>query len=406
MGITGIIYAAEESGDKASKSQKATPLGMFSELPQPLQQELLGYVPESGLDILSRASHGLNDIVQPVLNERLTNYWKSNRISSTVLMRAQEGYHSVFSLAFSPNGKLLASGRVYENSVRLWNVITGEQLPELQGHDGHVHSVLFSPDGKLLASASEDYSVRLWAIKTGFWRKVREKIWSVLTMGFSFYKKIELTADWAGPGAVLRAFSPDSNLLALGRLRGPEPTYVWNLYWGTIKGSYFDRFYPIEVAFSLDGRTLFGVSFDHWIIEAVDMKTGQSKEIKLKSGCRGDMPLARFSPNRKVLATIKEEKCQNPCTVTITFWDVATGEEIKRFEWDEYIESIAFSPDGRILAIGTDFGTDCCIILLNIATGQIINHIKTKDVAVLVFSPDGRTLASGGSSIRLWRVEE
>ncbi|MCP4372529.1 MAG: hypothetical protein GY797_31150, partial [Deltaproteobacteria bacterium] len=67
----------------------------------------------------------------------------------------------VRSVAFSPDGKFLASGS-YDNTVRLWEVSTGEQLRELTGHSDSVWSVAFSPDGKFLASGSDDKTVRLW----------------------------------------------------------------------------------------------------------------------------------------------------------------------------------------------------------------------------------------------------
>jgi len=78
-----------------------------------------------------------------------------------------EGHTSwVNSVAFSPDGQLLASGSGDE-TVRLWNPATGEQLQKLEGHTDSVKSVAFSPDGQLLASGSGDETVRLWNPATG-----------------------------------------------------------------------------------------------------------------------------------------------------------------------------------------------------------------------------------------------
>ena len=69
----------------------------------------------------------------------------------------------VDSVAFSPDGKLLASGSG-DKTVRLWDAKTGEPIQTLTGHTEEVTSVVFSPDGSLLASGSKDMTVRLWKV--------------------------------------------------------------------------------------------------------------------------------------------------------------------------------------------------------------------------------------------------
>ena len=65
--------------------------------------------------------------------------------------------------AFSPDRKRAVTG-VVGNVVRLWDTETGDELATLRGHSGNVYSVEFSPDGTLLASGSLDGTARLWAI--------------------------------------------------------------------------------------------------------------------------------------------------------------------------------------------------------------------------------------------------
>ena len=67
----------------------------------------------------------------------------------------------VHGAAFSPDGARLATG-CHDNTVRLWDVATRQQVAELRGHTDFVHAVAFSPDGTRLVSGSGDKTVRIW----------------------------------------------------------------------------------------------------------------------------------------------------------------------------------------------------------------------------------------------------
>jgi WD40 repeat protein len=79
------------------------------------------------------------------------------------IRRLPPAANQVFSLAFSPNGTLIAVGN-WDNSVRVYSTATGKETAHLVGHQGHVNALAFSPDGKRLASASSDGTVLIWAV--------------------------------------------------------------------------------------------------------------------------------------------------------------------------------------------------------------------------------------------------
>ena len=148
---------------------------------------------------------------------------------------------SVYSVAFSPDGKVLASGS--GGTIKLWDVKSGALLKTLKGHSWSVYSVAFSPDGKVLASGSYDKTILLWDVESGaLLQTLKGHSWGVLSV----------------------AFSPDGKVLASGS--GDNTIKLWDVKSGallkTLKGHSDD---VLSVAFSPDGKILASGSNDETI---------------------------------------------------------------------------------------------------------------------------------------------
>jgi WD40 repeat protein len=305
---------------------------------------------------------------------------------------------SVNSVAFSPDGRLLASGSG-DWTIKLWDVATGSEVRTLRGHTGGVNSVAFSPDGRLLASSSGE--IKLWDVASG--REVR-------------------TLSGHTNGVTSVAFSPDGRLLASSS--DDKTIKLWDVATGsevrTLTG-HTDHVW--SVAFSPDGRLLASGSLDH-TIKLWDVASG--REVRTLGHKMGVWSMA-FSPDGRLLASGSCGRWDRGCVQgEIRLWDVATGSLVRTLlvlssdsRYNSYwVTSVAFSPNGRLLASGSCIqrgasGLSCIvgdIRLWEVASGREVptlwqsSHVDV--VWSVAFSPDGRLLASGSQdhSIKLWDI--
>lgn len=300
----------------------------------------------------------------------------------------------IFHVAFSPDGRTLASGS--PQKARLWDVATGKNTATLDDA-GFVCSVAFSQDGRLLALSTaygEQGTVKLWDVAT------RKNTAILKTYNFGSFMTFGLdgkTLLWADN----MVYDPDSKTWV-----EPRQTTIkrWDI--GADKNTSICSICKSEegfrmvvaLAFSPDGKTL-AARDDKGIIEIWNMTTGKNTATLFDNTGSGPFSVA-FSPDGKTIASGGADK-------TIKFWDVITGKDTAATLRGHSAEvfSVAFSPDGKTLA---SCGYEKTVKLWDVATGKNIANLDTGSIAVncVVFSPDGKTLASAGhdGTIKLWNV--
>src|SRR5215471_7157353 len=235
------------------------------------------------------------------------------------------------SLVFSPDGKKL-NGVARDSLVHIWDAVSGNELLQFTGHEAGLRSVAASPDSRFVASAGEETRIFLW-------NAASNKLDKILNGSTDFVNAL--------------SFSPDSTLLA----SAGEDALV--LLWDVASGN---------IRFTL---------------------LGHSDAINAVS----------FSPDGSTLASGGDDS-------VIHVWDAVKGVQRLALEGHEApIRALAFNPNGQLLASG---GEDAQIILWDTATGKISQTLTGSAGAVtaLVFQPKGPFLISATvtGEISVWNI--
>ncbi len=292
--------------------------------------------------------------------------WRNPIVSQTLTAHND----SVKSIAFSRDGKMLASGSA-DDTIKLWNLATNQDVATLTGHSSTDYTIAFSPDVKMLASGSTD-TIQLWNIES-------DKNISTLSSSFDSIRFIAFSKN----GKTLVSASRDGTI-KLWNLETNEEIATLNEHSDDV----------LVVAFSPDGKTLASGSSDN-TIKLWDLQTNEM--IATLEGHSDGVTSLAFNPDSSILVSSSYDN-------TIKFWDLFNNEEVDSLEGHSSgILSIAIAPNGRILASGSE---DSTIKLWDLTTKEEIAILTghSDPVNYVVFSPDGKKLASGSedNTIKIW----
>ncbi|MBE9145326.1 serine/threonine-protein kinase [Planktothrix mougeotii] len=290
----------------------------------------------------------------------------------------------IYGVAITPDGQNIVSCSEDE-TIKIWNLKTGELEKTLTGHSGEVSAIAISSDGQTIVSGSYDKTVRLWNLEAG------EEI-SVLVTSES---KVESVA-----------IHPHKNIIGMNHSYGKSSSYARVLVKNidTDKNAYTSSHSVSNIGVIINAIT-FAASSPFLAYEnpqgsiiIAHMNTGETiRELKVPEIDYRFLSLA-FSSDTQILASGSGDN-------TITLWQPATGNLIRSLEGHSgSVYAVAITSDNKILVSGSE---DQTIKLWEIETGEEICTLTghTGIVYSIAISPDNQTIVSGSQdgTIKIWR---
>jgi WD40 repeat protein len=324
----------------------------------------------------------------------------------------------ITSVAVSPDGQRALTGS-YDETIKLWDIASGQLLKSYGAHSSHVASVAFSPDGQSFVSGDEDGTLKVWAIQEGAPRLTcpahelgvtsvafspdghsalsggndnKLKLWD-----FAQCQPLKTFVGHSLPIAAI-AISPDGKMAVSAANEGTLK--LWDI--GTerlLRNLVGHAGFVYSVTFSPDGTKILSGGTDT-SLRLWETSTG--KLVRTMRDIPSEIHSVQFSPDGALGITGSD--------VALQTWDLASGKPLRTVRptvgnW-MMIKSVARLPDALHVLVG---GEDRTLRMFDLNSGRLLRAFGTRlnwNTSV-AFLPDGLTAVAGGSSasVTKWSLE-
>lgn len=281
--------------------------------------------------------------------------------------------HGSWVTGVAVNAQLIASSSL-DDTVKLWNLQTGELVASLTGHTRDVNTIAITPDGKTAISGSDDSTIRLWYLPNGApLRSLTGHSRDVSTLAVS-------------PDGQLLASGSEDRTIRLWSLSNGAPLRTMGGLAGMIR----------SIAFTPDGKHLVSGGLDHKV-RLWNLQSGE--QLRVLNAHLGAVQSVTVSFDRKLIASGSKDK-------TVRIWNLETGALIRTLSGhSREVNAIAITPNSKVLVSGSN---DTTLKLWNLQTGDLLDTLTghTDAINSVAITTDGKRLVSGSSdsTIRVWQV--